>query len=422
MKGICVLQRKNKNLHVVKSIEERTDKLMKDIMSDGNGGDGQTDSPDEQIRQHRKRVTRKTVIVCITVLVVVTALFLFIQLQTYTKVRTIDTYTIAGAADSNYKQFADGVLKYSRDGISYLNQNGEEQWNQAYQIKNPFVVTNTTSAAVADKGGNDIIVFREEGVKGEIHTTLPIQKITVSEQGIVCAILKQENMPKIICYDMAGNVLVEHKASAEGMGYPLNVSISPNGEVVQALYLYTRDGKITSKVVYYNFAEAGEDQTDRQVTYEEYENTIMAEGFFMSQNVSVAAGDNCLLIYKGNDVPKETVKIELKKEIKSVFHSDKYIGLVLKNTGKGGYELRLYDMAGKQILSEDFSGDYGNVKMCGNQVIMYDRTRCCIFTRRGIHKFQGEADNTILEIFPVSGINKYIMMNTNGMEHIRIVK
>ena len=53
--------------------------------------------------------------------------YLLINLQTYTKVRVSDTYVGEGAADNNYVQFLDGVLKYSKDGISYLNQSGKEK-------------------------------------------------------------------------------------------------------------------------------------------------------------------------------------------------------------------------------------------------------------------------------------------------------
>lgn len=44
--------------------------------------------------------------------------------------------------------------------------------------------------AIADVGGNTIMIFQKSGLKGEIETTLPIEKISVSNQGIVSAILK----------------------------------------------------------------------------------------------------------------------------------------------------------------------------------------------------------------------------------------
>ena len=36
------------------------------------------------------------------------------------------------------------------------------------------------------------MIFQREGLKGEIKTTLPIEKISVSEQGIVSVIVKNE--------------------------------------------------------------------------------------------------------------------------------------------------------------------------------------------------------------------------------------
>ena len=47
-----------------------------------------------------------------------------------------------------------------------------------------------------------------------------------------------------------------------------------------------------------------------------------------------------------------------------------------------------------------FTGDYSNVKICGMQVIMYGGTQCSVFTRAGVHKFEGEMDEAILEMFP----------------------
>ena len=148
----------------------------------------------------------------------------------------------------------------------------------------------------------------------------------------------------------------------------------------------------------------------------------MADVFFLSLGVSVSVGDNLMAVYKGKEKPEETAKVKIDKEIKSVFHNEKYIGMILKNEGKGGYELRLYNGSGRQVLSKDFSGEYSNVKICGGQVIMFDGKQCNIFMRIGIQKVQGEMEHHILEMFPVMGVNKYIVMNANGMEHIRLVK
>ena len=376
----------------------------------------------EQFEKARKKRWKKTALIAAVVVALAVGVYLLINLQTYTSARVLDTYTVSGASGSAYEQFADGVLKYSRDGISYLNQHGEEMWNQPYQMKNPVVDVNGSSAAVADKGGNAVLVFNEEGVRGETQTNLPIERVRVSEQGIVSVILTDENEARVLCYDAAGNLLVENKTSMNGTGYPLDVALSPDGETMQVLYLYTEAGAVKSRVIYYNFGESGEEKTDHLVAQMEYEDTVMASGFFMDENISVAVGDNRLTIYRGGNVPEETENIEIKKQIKSVFHNEKYIGMVLKNEGKEGYELRLYNTRGQVAMSENFTGDYSHVKLCGSQVIMYDGKNCSIFTRGGIHKFDGEMNSNILEIFPVPGVNKYIVMNENGLEVVRLVK
>ena len=413
---------RRKKFRVLEKDQDPTDKIVDRILGELRKEDHpEAEAMEEAKRQKRKR-WKRTGIIAGSILAVSIGIYLLINLQTYTSVRTVDTYSVSGAASNEYKQFADGVLKYSRDGISYLDQKGSEVWNQAYQIQNPVVDVNETSGAVADKGGNAILVFNEEGLRGEIETDLPIERISVSEQGIVSVILIDEGSSQILCYDAAGNILVEHKTSVNGTGYPMDAALSPDGEILQVLYLYTQDGTITSRVAYYNFGQEGESETDHQVTEQEYKDVVMADGFFMNQSVSAAVGDNMLTIFRGKSVPEEAVKVEIDKEIKSVFHSQKYIGMILKNEGKEGYELRLYNDRGQMAMSEDFSGDYSNVKICGSQVIMYDGKNCSIFTRGGIQKFEGEMNSNILEIFPVAGVNKYIVMNENGMEVVRLVK
>ena len=413
---------KRKKFRVLEKDQDPTDKIVDRILGELRKEDHpETEAMEEAKRQKRKR-WKKTGIIAGSILAVSIGIYLLINLQTYTSVRTVDTYPVSGAASNEYKQFADGVLKYSRDGISYLDQKGSEVWNQPYQIQNPVVDVSESSGAVADKGGNAILVFNEEGLRGEIETDLPIERISVSEQGIVSVILIDESSSQILCYDAAGNILVEHKTSVNGTGYPMDAALSPDGEILQVLYLYTQDGTITSRVAYYNFGQEGESETDHQVTEQEYKDVVMADGFFMNQSVSAAVGDNMLTIFRGKSVPEEAVKVEIDKEIKSVFHSQKYIGMILKNEGKEGYELRLYNDRGQMAMSEDFSGDYSNVKICGSQVIMYDGKNCSIFTRGGIQKFEGEMNSNILEIFPVAGVNKYIVMNENGMEVVRLVK
>lgn len=44
------------------------------------------------------------------------------------------------------------------------------------------------------------------------------------------------------------------------------------------------------------------------------------------------------------------------------------------------------------------------------------------FYKKRNQKFDGELNETIQEMFPILGVNKYIVMNANGMEVVRFVK
>ena len=96
--------------------------------------------------------------------------------------------------------------------------------------------------------------------------------------------------------------------------------------------------------------------------------------------------------------------------------------MLRRNTGKDGYELRLYNTSGKKVLSKEIKENYRNIRICGNQVILFDGKKCSIYLKNGIHKFEGTMDDSILEIVPVFGVNKYIVLDVNGMDNIRLVR
>ena len=53
---------------------------------------------------------------------------------------------------------------------------------------------------------------------------------------------------------------------------------------------------------------------------------------------------------------------------------------------------------------------------------MYEAQSCMIYSNLGVRKFDGELNESIQEIIPLTGINKYLVMNANGIEEVRLVK
>lgn len=375
-----------------------------------------------KIRKVRLAKIRRVLTLLILISLAVCGTYLLLDNQTYARARTAAEYPIDISDTSSYAQFADGIVRYNRDGVVFLNRKNEEQWIQPTQLQNPTICLKDNAFAVADNGGNSILVFTREGLKGEIETTLPIEKIAISDQGIVSAILRNENSPQIISYDATGNILVEQQVTVSTTGYPVALEMSDDGNMLAVSYLYTEGTAIKSRVIYYNFGETGQERTDNIVMSEEYDNTVMAEIFFMGDDRSIVVGDDRFVIYRGKEVPEKQKEITLDQEIQSVFHSDRYIGFILLNQEKSGYELRLYSRLGEQVLSREISGKYSNVKIDGSEVIMFDGSRCCIITATGIVKFEGDLNVEALEIFQAPGINRYYMMSVDELRVIYLTK
>ena len=65
-----------------------------------------------------------------------------------------------------YVDFGDGVIKYTKDGASYIDGRGKTIWIQSYEMKSPFVSVNGEFAAIGDKQGNSIYILRQKRLPG----------------------------------------------------------------------------------------------------------------------------------------------------------------------------------------------------------------------------------------------------------------
>lgn len=368
--------------------------------------------------------TKKLKIIIPAVAVVIAAIigiYFFVKYQTFDYMEITDTYENSSTDNANYKYCMDGILRYSRDGVALLDSMGEEKWNQPCQMSNPIVEIRGESIAVADKGGTSILVFEEKGLKGEIQTTRPIEKISVSSQGTVGAILKDEEAPLVMHYDAKGNVIVKHEVSLSNTGYPVDVALSEDGKTLLVSYLYTEGNSIVSKIAYYYFGDNDTGKENHLVYQTELKDTIVPVAVFLQKKISVLIADNALVFYEGLKKLKETARIEFKHEIQSVAYSDDMVAVLVKNEDTGNYKLNVYNAKGKKLSSVDVDKEYADMKIEDNQIILYDGQACSIFTKDGIHKYEGNMDENIMEIFPIGGLNKYMVINASGFHEVQLV-
>lgn len=379
-------------------------------------------SLEEKLKLQRDtKLKRFTISLFIFALVIISSVLL-VELGTYEKVTVSQEYLKEVKGNSSYTQFSEGILRTSRDGVSFTDKKGNETWNKPYQFKTPVTVTNYRSGAVADKGGNDIVVFNDETILGEIHTTNPIEKIAVSGNGIVGVLMKNESAPFVMVYDAAGELLVEHQSTISGKGYPISMTLSPKGKQMIVTYMCVVDGIQSTRVVYYDFSGVGKEENGYQVKEDVYKNQVIPIGIYLDEKRSVLVSDNSLIFYNGGSHPEVEKKIKIDKNIRSFFYDEHYLGFMLQNQGKEGRELRVYNTKGKEVLSKNIDGEFTNIKIANGDVIMYHGKTCSIYSILGIHRFVGEMDQEILEMIPLQGMNRYLMVNEDGLREIRLTK
>lgn len=383
--------------------------------------------PDTVIESEKSREdkSRNLKIKVITIIGIVCALllavYLFCVYHTYNNYKVRKTIKIETGTNSQYQAFGEFVVKYSNDGISYINGT-ETIWNEAYEMKSPIVDVCGDYLAIADKNSNTIYIFNKKGKVGEVNTSYPIIKIEVAQQGVVAALLEEASANYIELYDKEGNLIVSHKSLLSENGFPLSFSISNDGEKMMTSYLSIKEGSTENQVIFYNFSNVGKDEVDRVVgTFNQYGETIVPAVYFVSNEDAIAIGDNVLTIYKMKEKPTIRKEIKFDKEIQKVFYNEKYVGLIFENSkGDTPYKMEVYSLSGEKIMSKEIEMNLDHVKFAGKNVLMYDDVTCELISLKGVVKFKHVFTKQLDAIVPMESTNTFLLMTKNKIEEISL--
>lgn len=355
--------------------------------------------------------------------VVLAALIMIIVHKIYDRNRTFDSYKveytmeISDGVDNEFYPYKTGVLKYSSDGMAYID-GGKEIWNQGFEIKNPVMDICGDYVAIAEEDSNDINIYNASGEAYKVSASYPVKNLEVSRQGVVAAVLADETANYIEVIAKDGTQIAIGRTVLQGDGYPVDISISEDATKVAASYLAVTSGEIQSKIVFYNYSEVGKNETDRIVGgFNDFEDSLIPDIEFINENTVAAIGDNIIAIYSIDETPSEVSRIKVKNEIQSVVYDDKYIALIVKNDESGKNMLQVYDLTGKKVLSQEEEFAYSGIKMSDGNIIMYNDTECKVVSVAGVTKFKYNFTMGITSIVPVSG-EEFIFISGKNVQKI----
>lgn len=384
-------------------------------------------SQDVTVIGERRRKITLFIIICTACIAVAAGIFFLLARsfmnRSYTSYEVKDETSVTGDSFVKYASYDNKVLRYSRDGISAVDASGSTIWNGSYNMVSPSADVCEKYVVAADIGGKSLYVYNEEGLGREVVTDYPIVQACVSASGIIAVLLEQETSNVINIYnpyDVSSKLLVEIPTNVDD-GYPVCIDISPEGTNLVAAYVCVTNGKIQSRVAFYDFTDVGKN-TNCLVGAKNYDETVIADVRFLGSNNICIFTDNGFSIWKNARQPRETYSNKYEEKIKSAFCNSKYIGMVFENSSRTKpYQMKVYGLTGEKVLDLGFDNDYTSVKMYGDDEILFNSaSECTIFRINGVKKLSCKVNGKVLQFFPADGINKYYLVMDTKIQKIRL--
>lgn len=350
-------------------------------------------SEDPPLKKGKKGLGKVLILLVATVLLLGAIFFVLYQRnRTFDSFEIVNTYYFEETGVMSYETYLDSVVRYSKDGITYVNAKGEVVWSSAYQMKMPKVCVNKEYVVAADFNGNEVYLFDSEGPVKNFTTPYNICNVEVSANGVTAVVLEADEENYIFLYDKSATELVEIKTTIGQNGYPMDIGLSQDGKKMVASYVNTQNMGITTRLAFYNFGSVGQNEnSDRLMGGEDFLDSLVPEVKFLDNDTVCAFVDNQIVVYDMKDKPGEKTRIELSNQPKSVFANENYIGIITEfenQTGK--YQLKVYNLEGKERFQTEINMEYIQIVAGEDELLILGSNNLLVMDYRGNIKFQGE--------------------------------
>lgn len=388
------------------------------------------DAPEEaaenNARIQREAKRRKNLVklaMLIFILIIAGGLYIFVNKE-YRGYRVSVSNMIDYENSANYVKFCDNLLKYTPDGVSYINSNGAAVWSAGINMSSPIVEVSGNYAVIADLGGNTVSVFNHEGQVTTVTMPYIICDVDIASQGAFAVVLESDETNYINMYNKKGEIIYEMQTTINKSGYPLDITISDDAKKLFTSYLNIKDNSVKNNLAAYNFGEVGQNSNaDRLVGGYNIEDEIVSKVEFLENNIVVAFGTQSITLYDMKEKPSVKQNIKLGKEILSIFYCEDYFGYIepigdAEDTQE--YNVKAYNKKGREIYTKKINFKYDNLYATSDELIISGENHCCIIRKNGTFKYNGILSGNIKSVVSSGKNNEYIVVYDNKTEKIKL--
>lgn len=377
---------------------------------------------ERKLREHRIKIIKRTACMILAVTALIAGVGLFMALRHYENFDVLASVERADTEATHFADFKDNILKYSNDGALYTNASNELIWNQTYEMANPQIDICGNYLTIYDKKGSMIYILTQEGLQSSIETTMPIEQVCVAAQGTIAVLMTKDAAGYVAIYDKEGKNLVQGAIHGEKKGYPIAIALSQDAIKLAVSMLDINDGTVKSTIAFYNFGSVGQNEIDHVVGASTFNDTVIPEMEFVSEDKLVAFSDSGLLYFEGTQKPQQSGEVPFEREVKSIFYNHDYIGVVTSNEDEAvTHHISVYDTKGSLVMEKDFALEYTDIEfLSNNEICIRNDNTCDIYSIRGIYKFHHEFKEAIYKVIPgTSGLN-YTFVLEDATEKVRL--
>lgn len=376
----------------------------------------------QKIREHRLAALKRSAIFGAVLFVTGVGFWLFMAFRQYTDYDVRSSVERSDAEATKFVEFQSNILKYSNDGALYTDATNELIWNQTYEMSDPQIDICEEYLAIYDKKGTKIYILTSTKLQGSIETTMPIEQVCVASQGTVAVLMRKDDTAYLELYDKEGKMLAGGEIHGKKGGYPVAIALSHDAIKLGVSMLDISEGKVNSTVAFYNYGSVGQNEIDNCVGVTTYEDTVIPELEFTSNDRMVAFGDSKILVFEGTQKPTQTAEIILEKQAQSIFHNNNYIGVIYSNGDEAlTHHLSVYKTNGDFVREKDFGAVYDSIQfMSNNEICILTDTTCDLYTLRGVHKFHYEFEEGVCQVMPGGTSLNYTFVLNDTTERIRL--
>ena len=374
-----------------------------------------------KIRRHRFSAFARVMMVLLVVGALTALVVIQYRNHIYTSYETVSSVERESSSGAQDVRLGNSVLTYSKDGAHCTDLKGNVVWNVTYGIQDILISINQDVVAIAEYNGRNVYVMKTQRQLGSFSTTMPSRSIAVAATGNVGIYMADTNQEIFKLYNPEGKELFEGKATMGDSGYPISLSLSPNGELMGVSFIYLDAGVQKTNIAFYNFGSVGDNQNDQLMGVHEKTDLLVPYIQYMNDSTAFAVGDSRLMIYQGSQKPVEAAQFLFDTEVRSVFYNEQYIGLVFySDKTEARYKMNVYDTNATQVGSFYFDIDYTDIFFHNNTFTVYNDSECMIMTMDGVEKFNGTFSKAVKKMVPLKSAYKYVILTNDSLDTIQL--